>query len=562
MKTLPRSRHRTQYQARADRLVDAWAISYGTAPGTISVKPGPNGETWAEYWDTTSLSFCPIIYRMIYAPHVHHASHASHMFTWTLPDGVANDEAQREFTFVFEVAGGNSIELHAYIISQDLDLTLETVQFIDDLEMVADPGLPEWNRAGVMDKWYDWVNGDDSKTHAIAYANGDNHITVNATFSSDTIHSSFAHLVEVRFVSPSFPWNTVYSNWVALTYNNDLGRLEALGVTSLWTLEMIYCGLVADFIEPMELEWEFRFNNGGVQGVDGASTNPFYVTRTEPLGPVYHTVIHVGCVAAKGIAGEQAAFDAIWGKFAGLAINSVRVHNGEVVNNAPLYFYGIVATDTNPAAIHPNPLELSVATQKGVISTEGLLRERDGQCGAWALFFRNVIEAQGIDGASIIRVDPTPTPGAIYFPIPGTAHIGGRLYTNAHDTMLMPENAGWHHGQKPLDRVFGQHFLVQFGDAFYDPSYGKKFDGVASGQARLALTNFIEQYGMSRLLTEVVSVDITDDSGNIVTYEGGIGAFFGFQDADGYTKVFLPSNPDPGGTTIAKNEWLTITTTG
>jgi hypothetical protein len=141
-------------------------------------------------------------------------------------------------------------------------------------------------------------------------------------------------------------------------------------------------------------------------------------------------------------------------------------------------------------------------------------------------------------------ITPAYTPGTILLPIPGAIPMDE---LSVHTNMLLPVNAGWHHGQWPRERVFSQHFLVTFGDAYYDPSYGRKFDGIASGAARLELTNFIVFGVVCPLWIPSVNV-----GGNLVT----IGSLLAsqIQNIDRYVNVFLHS----ASATIPRNEWLTI----
>jgi len=188
--------------------------------------------------------------------------------------------------------------------------------------------LPQWDR-GIDD--VAWKAGVASVTNAVAYANGSGHLTVDATFTSEGIHST--DFVQVRFAASGFPNGVIYSAWANVT-RTGLNTYKVDGVTSPDSFLTVYCTLQADFVPNMTLEWEYRVNNGSDKGVSGASVNPFYVTRGTPT-TLYHTVIHVGCDAAKRIEEadvqqqpgetpeqfqtrkEKPIFDAIWAEFEG-----------------------------------------------------------------------------------------------------------------------------------------------------------------------------------------------------------------------------------------------------
>jgi hypothetical protein len=73
--------------------------------------------------------------------------------------------------------------------------------------------------------------------------------------------------------------------------------------------------------EPgFELTWYICVGADG-PGIDpraaGVSTSCLYVTYDDPISSdwLYHSVVHIGCVAAQGQSTEQDVFDEIWSKF-------------------------------------------------------------------------------------------------------------------------------------------------------------------------------------------------------------------------------------------------------
>ena len=124
----------------------------------------------------------------------------------------------------------------------------------------------------------------------------------------------------------------------------------------------------------------------------GASQNDVYLTFDTPApAPLYHTVVHIGSHNAQGIGGTGGApvVEAIWDYFS----NS----DGDVtrVDGNGLSYYRLPAED--PEFLAPVIGDLpSLAREQVVGDTAGLLRWRDGACGAWADFFQDVLLAHGI----------------------------------------------------------------------------------------------------------------------------------------------------------------------
>jgi len=367
-------------------------------------------------------------------------------------------------------------------------LTLEKVKFLGDLGMIADPGLPVWDTS------QHWLKNQPGKTVPVAYANGGNKVKTDAEFSKPAGGSVDSGLsLEVRFVA-SFPSGKYYSDWEAVGPDFlTFAEFSASNVTALQTLQTIYCTLQPDFIEQMELEWELRVNgdNNDIRTVSGSSLNPFYVTRGGGAGE-YHTVIHTGCVAAKGLANDDTVFNAIWGKFAGLDIKSVEVVNGAVVDNELLSYYGKKVDDLIEAAaikkqyLAPTFLGnntyifdvyATIARQFAgnasfnTFETKGLLAKKDGTCGAWQNFALDVFAAQGISvKKESVNVIAPNSNLKVNTSIPGQGN------------------------DIPFESVWKDHALISYQDTIYDPSYGVSYGDKSA--AKQAFINKLHSIGV------------------------------------------------------------------
>jgi len=372
------------------------------------------------------------------------------------------------------------------------------------------------NYLPVCDTSQHWLKNQPAKTVPVAYANGNKKINTDAWFSLP-VHGSIASnaSVELRFAASGFPGGPVYSEWVSVS------NLTASDIKALSTLQTIYCTLQPDFIAQMQMNWEIRVNgnNNNIRAVNGANVNPFYVTKTQPTGsgPLYHTVVHTGCVAAKGLANDDTVFNAIWGKFSGddICIQTVMMQNGAVIlnPNGKLYYYGIDSgqANTKSAYIHggnnTDTKKLAVASIPGqeVITTKGLLEKKDGQCGAWVSFLKDILAVQGINSTSVIVTPTVFNEYNLWIVNNNLAKVSITLnfLANTHANIRFPDTTGKHHGVTPFVSAFSNHYILKYGDNFYDPSYGweygsnKDANGNFSGNAQNNMVHKIESFGVN-----------------------------------------------------------------
>jgi len=385
-------------------------------------------------------------------------------------------------------------------------LTLEKVTFFGDLGMIADPGLPVWHANGYNSHWY---KDHPELTVPVAYANGDNKIKTDTWFTlpvNGSVDSSVT--LEVRFVASGFPGGDVKSEWTSVD-----SYLMAYDVTALQSLLAIYGTLQPDYIEEMVMWWELRVNgdDNDIRNVNGVSVNPFYVTRTQPSGTLYHTVVHTGCKAAKGWTADQFVFNAIWDKFEDLEIHSVKVANGAVVDNELLSYYGKRSDDENGEVKKKLHIEAtlngSVATplpptqfptiareftnlvnnvpmdpSTSTACTGGLLLKFDGTCDAWADFMVNVLGVQGgvSNSIGIITNQNVANPIHNYlFPV---------------YAFKVKENTEGQGTTSPDESIWGGHTVVEYDGKIYDPSYGLSY-GIKSDAREEFLKQSVESVG-------------------------------------------------------------------
>jgi hypothetical protein len=210
--------------------------------------------------------------------------------------------------------------------------------------------------------------------------------------------------------------------------------------------------------EEFALGFEASFQGEDEWVEVGTSKNQLYVTHSTPtVSPLFHTVIHLGCSNADGIESPGDIVAAIWGEFNDRDVR--RVHS-----SAPMQYWG------------PNA--------SGNADTASLLAAGDGQCGAWARFLRDVIKAQGIQGAEARQVLPKPPQDSVL--------QRNALWVKNQD--LSPLSASPPGPPTPLQGIAGQglsnpsqsvfkdHGVTVYGGTVYDPSYGVAFGSLVEWQ--------------------------------------------------------------------------------
>ena len=205
---------------------------------------------------------------------------------------------------------------------------------------------------------------------------------------------------------------------------------------------------------------------------------------------LYHSVVHIGCVAAQGQSTEQEVFDAIWGKFQSLGIHSVTIHNGAVVDNALLNYYGIASSNPTvknqifiesvdgvlqpPSQFPTFAREFAANATYNTFFTKGLLAKSDGTCGAWTYLMIDVLGAQGIMANKLGIVVQPFIIGV--FPAFKVKSLPGQGTSS------------------PKESIWMNHIVVGYNGNVYDPSYGK-FYGVKAGAIQQFMTLSIESVG-------------------------------------------------------------------
>lgn len=230
-----------------------------------------------------------------------------------------------------------------------------------------------------------------------------------------------------------------------------------------------------DYMDPMQLTWKIRFNEGGTWFTFGTSENVVCVTLAQPTGglvqTIYETVARVSCQAADGQTTQDDVKTQVWSTFTS--------KDFERIDGTDLQYYG------------------SWLTSYSMIPD--LLLHCDGECIAWAKLFVAMLKVHGRDPENVevegIEIGPKAGhgegflikewdyvgqghggPPPIYHNIQllNVEHVQNNAYVWGYSEAQDNSGPADHGGQnQPHPRSnFLVHWLVKLDGTYYDPSYG------------------------------------------------------------------------------------------
>lgn len=315
------------------------------------------------------------------------------------------------------------------------------------LDVRRDDGTPFEGASWEKDRT-DSSGGDDS-THPVAVRSGSSLKFVPAM---NTFGGSAPEAVRASVTYPGLSEPVVRE----VTYENLAQGVEIPAPVPAGT---------ADYFEKnLTISWSVRYAGLTNWLPAGTSVHEIYFTRGEPLTSLrQETLFWIACAGAvRGLSDESAIVDAVWGKFATLAVTS---KNGE-----KMLYWG----------------PKSLATRSAFFSAEELIAERDGKCGAWASFFASAVNLHGVDAQVKTLVSAfvssggrdnlmvknykfSPTPA---FPRNQYGDYTHYLAGSEQDGCTVDQDGI--PGQSNLNPIslFTNHAVVGINGKIFDPSYG------------------------------------------------------------------------------------------
>ncbi len=230
----------------------------------------------------------------------------------------------------------------------------------------------------------------------------------------------------------------------------------------------------------LEVDWKLK-NDKGKEVHYGSTKNKVYITGAAAPGE-YETVLDLSCAGAQdktpGV-DDDAIVESIWGKFGtGAAPTDVKRVNGD-----KLQYYGSYLTNNTDFA--------------------SLLKDADGQCGAWTDLLIECLTTAGIASARLKHSQFFSTTGDGFFVknwsavgagtsgdpnfpfqiVPQRDFVGAHSYNIAYGDVTDAAGIPGQNNPDPAS-FFGNHQMVEYTTTagaviHYDPSYGARYTSVA-----------------------------------------------------------------------------------
>lgn len=281
-----------------------------------------------------------------------------------------------------------------------------------------------------------WTEGGTS-SHPVAY---------KATTITATSTNAITNVVSAQFrVLPASYNRDVHlkGDGSSFQYTNQTATASAGEVIYPATLASAPFGSAVDKAQ-LTINWSFALDGTNFQSAK-ASINDYYLTLAAPP-ETYHTVLDVACRHSTGAEDPYEAMAGIWPQFESRQVRRV---DGTV-----MAYWGALAEDLD------------------LLTTQHLVSNADGGCGAWANFLIEAAKCHDIAATyQSITYFPSGTFGApyadYYAPGPPLDPTPPEFFVNA-----LPAQ-----GNETPRRRFINHAVVWVGNTIYDPSYGVPYEG-------------------------------------------------------------------------------------
>jgi hypothetical protein len=234
-----------------------------------------------------------------------------------------------------------------------------------------------------------------------------------------------------------------------------------------------------DYHSSLPITWKLDFGCDGKPNTKSFTTrHPYYVTLGNPQVQLHHTILHIGCKNAKGMATADAVVAATWSEFAtGVEDGVMKADQPIVGPPSPSMRYW-----NPPVDDRDDPIGGATPFYKELLKRPAA----NGQCAAWANLFHACLRVHGIGDGRIHRVlGPQGQFGLMLvqnwqFPDTGLGSCNG--YNFIYDTDL--STAALEHadvsdlagapgqGNPNPPGAFVNHFVFVREGQVYDPSYG------------------------------------------------------------------------------------------
>lgn len=309
----------------------------------------------------------------------------------------------------------------------------------------------------------------------VAYTSGTK-VTLSGTALKATLQPQINKAVQVKIEAESstngFPMKFTFANVQVPGAGGTIQLPQA-------TADQALPAGQAAVVHPLSIQWSYFLPTAPAAPVGiGGSAHPLYVTYKAPsTSPLYLTVLDHTTRGAAGQANDAAVVGGVWSEFTDRTVHkrALLIGTGQIVISFPdlLTYYQVNTCQSQ--------------------TTVQLLQSLDGQCGAWARYFRDALATQGI-ASDVVEVTPQVDDG---FLVKNWSFAGGGAGCAASHPYFSNQvteqfGAAGQGMADPTRSRFTNHGLVQYGTTLYDPSYGTgPFATLAQWEAQ-ALDGFYE----------------------------------------------------------------------
>ena len=224
--------------------------------------------------------------------------------------------------------------------------------------------------------------------------------------------------------------------------------------------------------DPFAVAWSLSRDDGGSWHQMPPSENEMFVTLAEPdCAVLYRTVAYLACGHGNATDPSDVLTNTWWMFSTGSGPRNVNGWDEASRGySRPLHYY-LESNDYTTVA--------------------KLLEHGDGQCGAWALLFRDSLRTNGVSGPGIKMVRPTECDwfGVREIDFGNPTYPDAPIWRYVHDPLQDQGDLDIHvsdiPGQNtnpPASKLFTRHYVYLYagGDGlYYDPSYGVTYTGPA-----------------------------------------------------------------------------------
>jgi len=291
-------------------------------------------------------------------------------------------------------------------------------------------------------------------------------------------------------------WGQPYNSSGGYNFPATTATLDSSGtvITSgPITCTQAFPSYTVGYIDPLTINWQISLDGGNTWSSLGNSTNECFVTLQDPaINPtndgnyrLYRTVLYYAC-GTPGATSEPQAEANTWSMFTSDDNEPANICAWDSANKSydrKLRYYG---APRGFGGLQP------VSTTAILSGTDG-----DGECYAFGQLFQDALWANNIDsngtkvtaadGDYLLIKDLTPSNVGS---LPTRAPYSWEMIFSSSKAEMAPlqwsygdfSNRLTHYGQNtrpPVEKVFNNHYIVQYRNLYFDPSYGVTYSGQA-----------------------------------------------------------------------------------